>query len=314
MWPAVPATILRMASLLILLSAALSAQEAPVFRAGVTLVKVDAQVLGGEGPVADLTREDFAVFDEDQPQRIAYFGHEAEPLSVLLLLDVSGSMGRFLKQMAAAARDALRALAGGDEAAVMLFSRGTALILEFTSDLDEVARRLGETGRGYNLGAATSINSAVIDACAVMRRSLAERDGRRAIVLVTDNGGMNYQIPTSRVVRALLETDAVLNVIATADAEPPPPPRPGLTPNPDFTPSDVFTLARETGGEVVRTGRGDTAFGAMLERVRTRYALHYHSPGGAPGSFRRIRVELSPDARRRLRGAEIRARSGYFIP
>jgi len=99
------------------------AQEMPIFRAGVTLVRVDVQVTATEKPISNLSRDDFVLLDEGEPQRIAYFGRETEPLWVLLLLDVSGSMGRFLRQIATVSQRALSGLNPGDHVGVMLFSR-----------------------------------------------------------------------------------------------------------------------------------------------------------------------------------------------
>src|SRR5262245_4559330 len=106
--PAVPIMIFFMPLLLMLLLAGilpaqqLAAQkedEIPVFRAGVTLVKVDLQVVGPDGrDISDFTQQDFTIFDENQPQQIAYFGRESEPLDLLLLLDISGSMRRSLEE------------------------------------------------------------------------------------------------------------------------------------------------------------------------------------------------------------------------
>jgi len=60
--------------------------------------------------VAGLKASDFQVLDEGQPQKIAYFGRESEPLDLVLLLDVSGSMYRHLEQLADAARASLKQL------------------------------------------------------------------------------------------------------------------------------------------------------------------------------------------------------------
>ena len=42
---------------------------------------------------------DFVVYDENSRQSIAHFGRESEPLNVVLLLDVSGSMRPVLSEM-----------------------------------------------------------------------------------------------------------------------------------------------------------------------------------------------------------------------
>ena len=289
-------------------------QETPVFRTGVNLVKLDVQVTSGEDTVTDLEQDDFLILDEGAPQTIDYFGRETERLWVLLLLDVSGSMARFVKQMAEASRGALAALNPGDHVGVMLFGRESAVHAAFTSDFDAIGREINAAVNSRGLGHATRINAAVIAAADHIRENLAGKDGRRAIVILTDNGGMNYKVPNELVLRALSDANIVFNAIAIGRAQPPPAPRPGAAVNPDFIPSNVFLLADDTGGEVVTAQKVGNAFRELMERIRTRYSIHYYSPGGESGSFRKITVQLSPEAARANRKARIRVRSGYYVP
>lgn len=68
-------------------------QNGVPFRSGVELVNVTATVTNDDGQfVPDLTREDFSVFEDGQPLEIAYFASERVPVSLGILLDVSGSM------------------------------------------------------------------------------------------------------------------------------------------------------------------------------------------------------------------------------
>src|SRR5579871_2518013 len=81
MWPAVP-TMMCFIFVPILLPA-----QPATFRAGVTLVKVDAAVTDRGGhAITGLTQQDFEIFDDDAPQKIQYFEHEPDPLDLLLLL------------------------------------------------------------------------------------------------------------------------------------------------------------------------------------------------------------------------------------
>jgi VWFA-related protein len=316
-----------MGKLLLLLSASpwLAAQDpnaqipAPagtaVFRAGVAMVRVDAQVINGRQVVAGLDRDSFRVLDEGAEQPIEYFARDSEPLSLLLLLDVSGSIRRRLQEMAAAARKALDALGEADRVAVMFFGRTTKVAQELTKDRVAAAKAIAEALTEKSVGSGTLINPALLDAARYLGAEGLDRVGRRAIVILTDNQGLNYQTPDQMVLEALYSADAVLNAIVTPDARPPDTPPPGVKLNPDFSPSDVFRIARDTGGEVLRAERAGETFREMLERIRLRYSLHYRAPDAAvPGTVRRIQVELSPAARKRYPKAEVRARAGYLIP
>ncbi len=287
-------------------------EETPLFRAGVSLVRVDVQVTTRHlRPVAGLTKEDFAVYDEGVRQPIAYFGRDSEPLDLLLLLDVSGSMRRSLEEMASTAGLALRQLRSTDRVGVMLFARENDLREPFTSDFRRVQEGLRDAVSERGLGAGTLINGSLIAAARTLRKEPAR--GRRAILILTDNQGLNYQTPDEDVLKALYSADAVLNAIVVGNSkEPDHSKAPQRYRNPDFTPSDVFKLAQESGGEAFRSGKVGEAFRDLIERIRSRYSLHYAAPPARAGVFRRITVELVPEARRRLGDAGVRARSGYY--
>jgi VWFA-related protein len=298
--------LMRRLPLLIIAAAALRGQQDPlVFRAGAALVRVDAQVLEGGRPLAGLTAADFVVRDEGVPQFLVDFGRESVPLRLLLVLDNSGSMRRLAVEMAATAGRAIAHLGPEDEVGLLVFARRSKLLLEFTRDDSGPARMLRQAPLEDGLGSGSEINAALLDAARVVAGGAAP-SMRRAVLILTDNGGLSYQVSNASVVEALSGAGAVLNAIVSASARPPEPSQ-----NPDFIPHDVFLLARETGGEVLRADRASERFLEMLERIRARYAFSYKAPAAAPGSFRRIRVELAPEARRRYPQAEVRARAGY---
>lgn len=283
-----------------------------MFRAGVSLVRVDAQVVNNRQPVAGLGKEDFVIFDNGAVQPVEYFGRETEPLWIVLVLDVSGSMHKRLSEIAAVARQALSGLKADDQVAVMLFSREAKVAQEFTANPQEAAPAIQGALREKGLGSASRINEAIIEAAKYIGEKAANHAGRRSIVILTDNQGLAYQVPDEAVLRALFEANATLNPIVTPEAKPPAAPKAGQYTNPDFTPHDVFKLARETGGEVLKAQDAGRSFQEMLERLRTRYSLHYRPPAGAAGSARAIKVELSAAARSRYPKAEVRARTGYM--
>jgi VWFA-related protein len=308
-------TFLMRLPLILVLDALLviSQDPAPVFRGGTAQVRVDVQVEQGGKPIGGLTKDDFLVREVGVPQDIAYFGHEAEPVQVLLVLDISGSMSRILTDMAATGRHALAALRPDDEVGIMLFARQTEMTVEPTTDRALAGRLLREAPLTKELGSGTAINMALLEAASFLRKAPSFR-GRRAIVILTDNGSLNYQASDEAVIRALSDTDTVLNAIVPAGLKAPPPQKFSAARNPDFTPSDVFHLTRETGGEVLRADKAGERFREMLERIRLRYNLAFRPSPGPPGSYRHIEVELSPAARKRYPKAEVRARSGYFTP
>jgi VWFA-related protein len=309
MWPALPIMMFFISTLFIL--APLAAQEAatPVFKAGVSDVRVDVQVTEGKNLVNGLSKDDFVVTDENQPQSIVSFSHGEERLNIILLLDISGSMQKYIEDIAETARESLEHLRPGDRVAIMVFARTSAVHQGFSDNLAETARQIAGAVK-VDVGTSTLINSAVMDAAHYMEAN-AGTDGRRAILILTDNLSMSYQLTDGQVIRELNKADTVFNAIVTGRAIRPRALEPGKG-NPDFTPADVFHLSEETGGEWVKAEQAGVSFNEMIGHIRSRYSLAYHEPPSAPGEFRHIGVALTETARRRFPLAELKARNGYY--
>ncbi|MDX2267082.1 MAG: VWA domain-containing protein [Bryobacter sp.] len=288
-------------------------QDAEVrFAAGAREVRLDVLVANGKGPVEGLRAEDFLVLDEGRPVKLTYGGVGEQPLSVLLLLDVSGSMKQYLEQIGRRARQLVELLEANDKAAVMVFTKDTDYFRPFTGDKDRLVYALDQAMRPVDMPAGTSINAALVDAAQAFA-DLPAQPAYNTIVILTDNRGLNYQIPDSLVLEKLYGADTVLHSVVTKKAERP---RPTASANPDFSFANVFALSEATGGEVLRTDRADEAFAQLLRNARRRYLLSFVAPpanAGAEKQFRRLEVKLSPAAAKRVGKVTIRARQGYYL-
>ena len=260
-----------------------------------------------------LTKEDFVLTDQAVPQPLSYFAQEKEPLDLLLLLDISGSMRKHIQQMSETATDALRYLSPGDRVGIMTFGVRTNVHFDLFDNHAEVARQLKTAVDDQEkVGFGTAINAAVIEASRHLEESGTQ--GRRSILMVTDNLGLNYRANDELTIGYLLKADTVFNAIVIGR---------GIRPdrasgkgyeNPDFTPADVFRLADATGGEAAKSDKAADFFPEMVARIRDRYTLAYRVPQGAvAGQFRSITVTLTPAARKLHPKAEVRARTGYYV-
>lgn len=303
---------LLLSILAVVMAAAQISQEPPVFRSTAALVAVDTLVLHRGQPLAGLGPEDFIVRDNGAPRPIEAFSHEAAPLQIVLVLDVSGSMGRMLRSAAATGRQALEQLSPQDEVAVFFFARRARLAQEFTREIRLAARALQEAAIESGLGAGTSLNDALLEVARYLG-SQPPFSGRRALIVLTDNGGVHYRLPDEEVIRALSAVNAVVNAIVPEGVRPP---RPASGPevNPDFTPANIFRIAEATGGEVLRSADAGARLRDLIARTRLRYSLMIRPADAGPGEFRSLSVELAPGARSRFPGAALRHRSGYYAP
>ena len=284
-------------------------EATPTFKTGVSDVRVDVQVTDGDKLIKDLTKEDFAISDEGQPQSIVSFAHGDEPVNLILLLDVSGSMQKHIDEISVEAREALEHLRPADRVAIVVFAKNTAVAQEFSDNLAETARNIGGAVKNWDVGTTTQINSSVVSAAHYMEKNAGP--GRRAILILTDNLSVSYQLTDRQVVRELDKADTVFNAIVTGRAIRPEL-HPGKPANPDLTPANVYELAEQTGGEWVKAENAGASFTDMIERIRSRYMLAYHEPPSQPGNFRHITVTLGDSARERYPAAKLHSRSGYY--
>jgi len=285
--------------------------ETTTFKSGVTQVRLDLLASNNQGFIKTLKQEDLIIEDNGQPVTINYISRDKEPLCLLLLLDVSGSMRNSLSQIGRRARSLLAELRPGDKVGVMIFSKESDYLMPFTSNMDRAANAIDQALRPGLLPSGTSINAGLVDAAQAFIQD-PKLTGHRTIFILTDNNSLNYRVPDSTVLRQVFAADAVLNAIVTKNAEPPKPVKNPEQRNPDFSWADVFKLSAETGGEVLRTDRADDAFAKLLANLRERYLITYNAPASTPNQFRTIRVTLSKEAQKKYGKAIIRARAGYY--
>ncbi len=111
-------------------------QTPPSFSAGTRTVAVYATVTNGRGRfVTDLSRDDFTVDDNGKRQTLTLFSNDIQPITVVMLLDRSGSMKPNFQLEAQAAEAFVGAMGPADKARVGSFaSRVQIDPPEFTSD------------------------------------------------------------------------------------------------------------------------------------------------------------------------------------
>lgn len=290
------------------------AQEHGVFKSGVSLVHIDAEVSDGTRMLTGFHKEDFRVFDNKQPQTILYLSQEETPLDLILLFDISGSMGPKLEKLARSARAALAQLSNGDRVAVMVFSGKSALIEPLTGDMQAVEKSIDTKVLGQAEGG-THILRAISDAAAYfIKEPRTER--RRAVLIITDNHGQPSG-HRNAVVRELWEADALLCglELRAAGESALLGVRSIISPGAAFMNMENMTsVVEETGGDLIKGRDPGPDFEEMIRRLRLRYMLVYALPKGKPGEHRNIKIDLSDEAKKENPKARVRARDGYYLP
>src|SRR6185503_16222030 len=113
------------------------------FKSGVELINVTTTVtdVGGRF-VSGLRKEDFAVYEDDQPVEITHFSSERVPVSLGIVLDTSGSMAGSKIQEAQGAlnRFLFDLLDKEDEIFLYRFSSFPVLLQGWTTDRQRLGR------------------------------------------------------------------------------------------------------------------------------------------------------------------------------
>jgi VWFA-related protein len=172
-----------------LIAAPVDVDQQPPFKSGAKTVAVYATVTDGQGRlVPDLAREDFEIYDNGKLQPLTIFSNEIQPITVVVMLDRSGSMQGNFRLVQAAGEAFVGRLIAGDKARIGSFSTRVQIDPEdFTSDPNELVRIL-RTGL-QEPGPTPLWNAA--DAAIT---SLLPQEGRRVVLLFTDGADnpMNF--------------------------------------------------------------------------------------------------------------------------
>ncbi len=279
-------------------------------RVDVQLVLVEAFVRDERGPVDTLAKEDFRLFEDGVAQEIRHFSRDELPLAVALVVDRSGSVAPFMPELRRAAYQALSELKRGDQVCLFTFASEVERLEELTTDRNRIAERIAD----IRAGGGTNIVDAVFDAAYYL--SVAARDRRRAIILVSDNQAtVRGHTSQAETIRLALEAGITVYSLKTPGEE---------TPLAMKIPvwlggaGSVRRITEETGGEILDVrgaGSLQAALAGVISRLKTRYTLGYQSTNPArDGSFRKIDVTLTERFGRPGLNYSVHARRGYYAP
>jgi VWFA-related protein len=284
------------------------------------LVVIDALVMGKKTGrvIGDLKQEDFLLYEESVQQEITHFSQDKLPLSIMLLLDISGSVQPGLRHIQAGARYAMEQLKPEDEVAVMVFAGGAKLIQDFTKDrklIEDKIAGIKDNPLGFGARIGTRINEGVYRAAAHMGQA-ANQLSRRVIIGVTDN--QSSAIPTghsgSEALEQLYESGSVVCGLIVES---------GLFDGIFGKARSPFgallgridPFANKTGGEVMKAKREgiEHKLVELIGHLRTRYTLGY-TPANSnlDGKFRKLELKVTPQVEAREGEVVVRTRQGYY--
>jgi VWFA-related protein len=185
-----------------------SPQNIPTFSVAVDLVKVPITVFDEHGGILqDLRRNDFRVYEDGQLQEIRSFSMDTNPVSVVLLIDCSGTVEKEFKHIKSAAAGFADALSKGDRISMITFADVVDRPLDWTQDTRQVRKALNKV----RLGLRTNLYDAMLQAA---QEQLAEIEGRKAIILLTDFLNNQSVVGYMDATRAIIQSQATLYIVS----------------------------------------------------------------------------------------------------
>jgi VWFA-related protein len=280
------------------------------YQVSVSAISIAVTVQGKDGRyINDLTQEDFTVTENEVKQTISYFQHDFEaPLSLTVLLDVSGSMG--LQDKLKESKDALRyfltaLLRPQDEASLLIFADGEVEVAApFSTDKSVFLAELDRT-EAYGQ---TALNDAVGVSPEFANRG---RNEKRAILLITDGIENDSQASVDQAVEIARRVDVPIFTVGYK-----------IPLSEEFLRKYKRTSALTSAGIVSRLERFSQATGGRLQiaaeprelaaalreikrELGHQYIIGYTSYKSPKNEYRKIRVVTSDKKHK------VRTREGY---
>lgn len=311
------ATRTGLAAVMLMLSGGMSAggssgQEQKPFRAETDLVMVTATVLGRDGRTAtNLAQTDFAVREDGAPQEIAFFVlDDRTPLSLVVLVDTSGSMSDKLGDVQDALQHLVGTLKPEDEVALLEFSGRVRTAADFGSSPDALRRAI----RRLSPNGGTALFDAIVEGVDALARG---RHRKKALVVITDGNDTASHAGLRDVVEALNSSETTVYCLGIGHGAR------GSFGHAFLDGADTVdiktlrAIAEPSGGRaelLENAHRGkvdlvDAAVLAMTAELTRQYTLGYYPTRAATdGTYRRVEVTTRDPQ------LTVRARRGYRAP
>jgi VWFA-related protein len=289
--------------------------QSPVYRSGTRTVSIYATVQDGDRLVTDLPQSAFEIRDNGRVQPITLFDNGVQPISVVVMLDVSGSMLGNLALVRNAAVQMFTRLLREDKARVGAFGDRITISPTFTNDQDELIRALW---LDLPAGGATPLYAAIDQSMT----ALARVDGRRVVLVLSDgkdSGPSALEIGLGRrpvvletVMRRAQEEEFTIYAIGLHSRSAGRSRRGGVAPARGGSEPDpgLRDLAFESGGgyiEIDQTSALGPAFARVADELHRQYLVAYALPD-ADGKRHDVEVRVDRP------GLTVRTRKSYVAP
>ena len=295
---------------------AMVAAQQPIFRGSGDVVRVFSTVTDRDGRlVPTLAKDDFEVRDEGKPQPITQFDNTPQPVRLVVMLDVSGSMEGNLQLLREAADELFTRLRPDDVARVGSFGLDVDVGARFTHDIRELRAALP---RSISPDAPTPLWRAVDEAITAFG---TEKDMRSVVLVLSDgkdSGPISFKqryVSQAEVIERARREDVMVYGIGMRSRGRRPPP--GLGPGglqaaleADLPDGGLALVAEHTGGGYIEIRPNQdlgAAFARVADELHSQYLLGFVPPR-KDGKVHEVEVRVAQ------KGLKARARKTYTAP
>ena len=237
--------------------------------------------------VTGLEKENFNIYDNNQGQIIKTFSTEDAPVTIGIVFDLSGSMTSKFARARKALSEFMRTCNPQDEFFVVGFNDRPAVIVDYTSDIDDVEARM--------VMVKPENRTALIDAVYLGVNKLKDaKYDRKALLIISDGGDNRSRYSEGELRRVVRESDIQIYSIGIFDAY-------ASTIEEQTGPILLTDICELTGGRLFRIsdmGRyGRHLPPASAPSLRNEYVIGYRpSEVKRDGNWRKLKVRLSAAA------------------
>jgi Ca-activated chloride channel family protein len=283
-------------------------------RVDVNLVNVAFNARDANGAlVSNLTKDDVELFEDAVPQKIEFFAKSTDlPLTLALIMDVSGSQEHFEKKHRKDLQVFLQEVLGPKDRVFMVcFGNHLRLVSDYTNSPDQLLNNMELFDKGKmhfpEIGPKEErdLGTAFYDSIYYsVTEKLAEAGGRQAILMFSDGEDNSSSHTMIEAIEAAQAANVMVYSIRYTESK-----HGQLNARNKYGISVMERIAKETGGAHIDAQRTDPHdyFRQIAEELRTSYELAYYPKNRTKDdSFRKIVIKPALD------GVHIRAKTGYF--
>jgi Ca-activated chloride channel family protein len=289
------------------------------FRLGVNvdLVLMYTSVFNKEGRfVTGLAQNNFRVFEDGVEQKIASFSQEDVPVSMGILMDLSGSMQGEKEQVHKAALAFIQASNPEDQVFLIGFNDEAELLQDFTGDIDEISDALDN--------AVVTGGTVLYDAIYLgVEKAHTGTKVKKAIVVITDGEDKDSYYKLDELIAKIQESDVQVFCVGFLEEIPKKNIFGSWSKSDSKRAYDALNqISEETGGKAFfpkQISEIHDIVSEIANELRIQYSIGYISTNTArDGSFRRVKIQLvdskTPDTVMRYRRGYTAPKSGKNIP